>query len=564
MDDSFIDGCMDARDRVGKQHRKAKMKFWRDMKIWARLTVVIGLALLGSWLAMASWQSAKNKEAAIRQAESFAGSMHEATMAGLTGMMITGTVGQSEVFLDQIKQLSSIKDLKVVRADGVVKQFGAGKANPAQSIDAEEQEVLKTKKPLVKVESEKGEDYLRVVRPVLASPNYLGKNCMGCHMVPEGTALGLVSMKVSLSEVNASMRDQRNKSIWAALGACVALTLGLFFFIRSAVAKPLEGMVESFKQIAKGDGDLGKRLPVLGQDEVGEASMHFNTMMDKISGLIRRVSDASHEVEASAKGLASEAGSMVEATSSQTRSVEHAASKVESMAHAARGFESEADEAGGLSARSVASQAEGAKDMESLSREVGELDKTIRGIAESVADFLKSTESIGALTKQVRGIAAQTNLLALNAAIEAARAGESGRGFAVVADEVKKLAEKSDRSASEIDAVAKDISARSSTIGDSLGGGLARIAKSQESMAVLGEALVAGRQLVEQVGARMRQIKDQASEQSGQGSHAAASLDEVLELAKANENSVDRAAKAAEKLNDLAGKLLAEVGKFKT
>jgi methyl-accepting chemotaxis protein len=504
-----------------------------NLKIWVQLLVTIAAALVVVWAGVIAWESHVNRNAAIDQARRFSMSMHEATMAGLTGMMVTGTVGQRAVFLDQIRQLNNIRDLRVVRGDAVKARFGAGTGAAPLEPDAAEAQVLATGKELIQVERDAKGEYLRAVRPALASKNYLGKDCILCHGTPEGAVLGAVSMKMSLDESNAALAEQRITSIIAAFVTCIPVLLLIYPFIQKVVTRPLEQGVAVARGIA--GGDLTQQVQVRTTNETGLLLGALKEMGDSLVSVVRKVRTGTETIASASGELAAGNLDLSARTESQAQALQEATSSMAQLTE---------------SARRNAEGASQANQLASMASEVAGKGGAVVAQAVAAMDSISaSSGKIADIISVIDGIAFQTNILALNAAVEASRAGEQGRGFAVVAAEVRTLAQRSAAAAQEIKALID-------TSVQQVQGGTQLVHQAGATMQEIVHSVM-------RVNAIMGEITAASREQIGGIEHVNQAIIRIDGVTQRNAALVEEAAAATQSLQDQAVHLEQVVSVFK-
>ena len=532
-----------------------------DWKIWIRLTAAIWLVLVVAWAGIITWESEENLQTSIDQAKSFSQSIHEMTMAGLTGMMLTGTVAQREVFLDQIKQLSVIRDLTVVRSEAVAKLYGADPR--LDQLDAIEKQVMQTGEPYVAVIHENNQLALRVVNPTLASKNYLGKDCILCHMVDEGTVLGIVSMKISLDSVENAVAAMRIQLAVVAFLVSLLLLIIIYWISARIVTRPMDKLKNGLIDIARGEGDLTQRLEIKSQDEIGQTALVFNEVMENFAHLVRQVNDSALQVSGKAHELSIGAHQVMDSSRVQDEKSAQVAATVEELVTSIASIAQSTEHVRQQSQESRARVLVGNQRLEVLLTNMGEVKATFDEMANLVNDFMRNTDAINAMTQEVKDIAEQTNLLALNAAIEAARAGEQGRGFAVVADEVRKLAEKSSRSAITIDGITAKLSTQSATVKAAITNSINQVNSSNASTQEVAEILQSTNDSVLVVSEGLSAITEATDQQRLAAHEVASNIETIAAMSKDNSNAINQTVSTVTDLNNLADGLQQTVGRFK-
>ncbi len=263
------------------------------------------------------------------------------------------------------------------------------------------------------------------------------------------------SVEQELDEAMEGSKSRATISIFAIVASGVLMValvlLGAIVLVRSVLHSISKLQVISL-DLAKGNGDLTKRIGIQEADEIGEVSRNFDMFLDNLQQLIAMGKTASSENVAVSGELSTTALEIGKRVEDEVATVQKAVATTNKINGIVRENYDATKKVGQEIEIANQKLAEAKKIVLDLSDTIIHNSAKELDLADKLNHLSKDTEQVKSVLSMISDIADQTNLLALNAAIEAARAGENGRGFAVVADEVRTLAERTQKSLVEINA----------------------------------------------------------------------------------------------------------------
>ncbi|MCL1059945.1 methyl-accepting chemotaxis protein [Shewanella gelidimarina] len=343
----------------------------------------------------------------------------------------------------------------------------------------------------------------------------------------------------------------------------VLLTTIAVLYIAQRMVRPIRNMVTNLEDIAKGEGDLTKRLLVEGNDEIAQLGRAFNLFVEKLQGIIKDVSHVTLEVKSGAANINSQTLMMTEQLASHNNETDQVVTAITEMSATANEVAHNTSQVAEATLAATGDVNTAQECVDTSLTEVSSLMAEIDTAADHINSLSEQSKKINSVLTVIGGIAEQTNLLALNAAIEAARAGEQGRGFAVVADEVRSLASRTQASTLEINEMLTELHNLVSLAVSTMDSSQQSCLRSVESSRAISESLGAVTSAVTSINDMSTQIATAATEQSSVteeiNRNVFAIQDIVNELMSSSQNTSGVSQKLAQEGDDL-GEL---VGQFK-
>ncbi len=208
----------------------------------------------------------------------------EIVRVSLTESMINGVINKRDGFLARVMEVPGLRTARIVRGPLVEKQFGRG-LNQEQPADDIENRVLADGKAQFDVlEDETGTTFRGTIP--YAATNKGNPNCLQCHLVPEGSVLGAVTLTMSIEY----LKTRAIYTLALMVGAVAVFALATFFVLRRLI-QPIVHTANNVKRAVRQAvaGDFKAAVQVETNDEIGQIAGDMNRLLGYLDEGLNRI-----------------------------------------------------------------------------------------------------------------------------------------------------------------------------------------------------------------------------------------------------------------------------------
>ena len=353
------------------------------------------------------------------------------------------------------------------------------------------------------------------------------------------------------------IKDDRNlESIFFYIELLIIILAFVAFVYLFITFKSILAQLFSLQNdISSVDMDLTKRAKLKEENEIGDIVEHLNELLNNMHITISKAIQISHNNSHTSKNIAQNGKDVGLRVDDEAKFITQISKSVNKISENMNISKSEAvstkDDI--LSTKS---------ELQIATNELTTLTDKINGVSSKEVEVVQKIETLSHNTKDIKNvleiikdIADQTNLLALNAAIEAARAGEAGRGFAVVADEVRGLAEKSQKSLSEIDATVNVIVQSVDDASQSMSQNSKEVLELVDEANITQEKINNSMQKIEVSTSQVEELVRTFENMAKETNEISKDVNEVSEISLTNQSSISEILNSIEELNNMINEL---------